>query len=79
MGRTTCQARKSRRSTGERLAAPTGAFGGLGRPRVTRLTQRRPLRKAQKRKSTDSQNPEPSIKIQKTIRSSLSCAWALFL
>jgi len=57
-GRTTCQARNWRRSTGERRGTDRGGRWSR-KPRVMRFIQRRPLRIAQTRRSTDRQNPPP--------------------
>ena len=67
-GRTTCHARNWCRSTGEKRGTDRGGRWSR-KPRVTRFIQRRPLRIAHTRRSTDCQNPPPLTRSMKRLAS----------
>ena len=67
-GRTTCHARNWCRSTGEKRGTDRGGRWSR-KPRVTRFIQRRPLRIAHTRRSTDCQNSPPLTRSMKRLAS----------
>ena len=67
-GRTTCHARNWCRPTGEKRGTDRGGRWSR-KPRVTRFIQRRPLRIAHTRRSTDCQDPSPLTRSMKRLAS----------